>query len=214
MNNIWNKVYSENPTFFGEGPSEFAKKCYEYFIQNNVKKTLDLGCGQGRDTIFFSLNNLEVYAVDSSIVAIESIQKFKIKNNQSINATCIDTKQGFPFENNYFDAIYSHMFYNMNFTNEELKFLFQESNRVLKTKGLLCFSVRSDKDELFNTGKKINKNEDIYEINGFQIRFFSIEQIKSLLTSYYFKIDKIMQDNEDLANLYLVFCYKNKIFQV
>ncbi len=104
------------------------------------------------------------------------------------------------------------MFYNMNFTNDELKFLFQESNIVLKPKGLLCFSVRSDKDELFNTGKKIDKNEDIYEINGFQIRFFSIEQIKSLLTSFYFKIDKIMQDREDLANLYLVFCYKNNIF--
>jgi SAM-dependent methyltransferase len=102
-------------------------------------KKLDLGCGQGRDTIFFSLNNLEVYAVDSSIVAIESIQKFKIKNNQSINATCIDTKQGLLFENNYFDAIYSHMFYNMNFTNNELKFLFQESKSFENKKFVMFF---------------------------------------------------------------------------
>ncbi len=54
---------------------EFAKKCYEYFIQNNIKKILDLGCGQGRDTIFFTLNKLEVYVVDLSIVAIENIQE-------------------------------------------------------------------------------------------------------------------------------------------
>ena len=212
MNNIWNKVYSDDFTFFGEGPSDFAKKCYEYFIQNNVKRILDLGCGQGRDTIFFSLKGLEIYAVDSSIVAINSIQKFNEKNNQSINAKCIDAKQGLPFDNDYFDAIYSHMFYNMDFTNKELEFLFQESNRVLKTKGLLCFSVRSDKDELFRSGFKIDKDEEIYEIHGFQIRFFSIEQIKSLLLSFQFKMDKIVQSNEDLANLYLVFCYKYEIF--
>jgi tRNA G46 methylase TrmB len=56
MNDIWNKVYSEDSAFFGEEPSEFAKRCYEYFIQNNVKRILDLGCGQGRYTnilVFF-----------------------------------------------------------------------------------------------------------------------------------------------------------------
>ncbi len=212
MNNMWNKIYSDDSTFFGEWPSDFAKKCYEYFIQNNVKKILDLGCGQGRDAIFFSLNGLEIFAVDSSIVGIEGVQKINEKNNQLINAKCIDAKQGLPFDNNYFDAIYSHMFYNMNFTNKELGFLFQESNRILKTKGLLCFSVRSDKDKLFGNGFKIDKDEEIYEIHGFQIRFFSIEQIKSLLLSFQFKMDKIIQSNEDLANLYFVFCYKTNIF--
>ena len=57
---------------------------------------------------------------------------------------------------------------------------------------MLFFSVRSnnDTDKLFQTGNKINENKDIYEINGFQIRFFNKEQIKSLL-SFNFKIDKI-----------------------
>ena len=87
-----------------------------------------------------------------------------------------------------------------------------ESHRVLKTNGLLYFSSRSDKDKLFQKGNKIDNNEDIYEINGFQIRFFSIEQIKSLLSSSYFTIDKIMKDNENLASLYFVFITKNKIY--
>jgi SAM-dependent methyltransferase len=207
MNDIWNKVYSEDSSFFGEGPSDFAKKCYEYFLQNKVTKILDLGCGQGRDSIFFSLNNLEVYAVDSSIVATEGIHKFNENNYQQINVKCIDVRQGLPFEDNCFDAVYSHMFYNMNFTNKELEFLFQESYRVLKTNGLLCFSVRSDNDELFKTGLKVN--DDIYEINGFQIRFFSKEQIKSLLSSFNFKIDEILSSIEEPAGLYLVFCHKD-----
>ena len=80
----------------------------------------------------------------------------------------------------------------MNFTNKELDFLIYESHRVLKTNGLLYLSVRSEKDELFQKGNKIDNNEDIYEIDGFQIRFFSIEQIKSLLSLSHFKIDKII----------------------
>ena len=72
----------------------------------------------------------------------------------------LDAKQGLPFDNNYFDAIFSHLFYNMDFTNKELDFLFQESYRVLKTNGLLYFSVRSDKDELFKSGNKIIENEE------------------------------------------------------
>jgi hypothetical protein len=38
MNDIWNKVYSEDSAFFGEEFSKFAKKCCEYFIQNDIKK--------------------------------------------------------------------------------------------------------------------------------------------------------------------------------
>lgn len=94
----------------------------------------------------------------------------------------------------------------MNFTDEELDLLFMESSRVLKYKGFLYFSVRSDKDVLYNKGKKIDNN--IYEINEFQIRFFTKGQIESLLANY-FKINKIEESYETPVSLYLVFCYKN-----
>ena len=62
------------------------------------------------------------------------------------------------------------MFFNMRFTDNELKFLFSESSRVLKNYGLLYFSVRNDEDYLYNKGKI---DSDIHEIPGFQIRFFT-----------------------------------------
>jgi len=67
--------------------------------------------------------------------------------------------------------MYDHMFFNMRFTDNELKFLFSESSRVLKNYSLLYFSVRNDEDYLYNKGKKIDS--DIHEIPGFQIRFFT-----------------------------------------
>ena len=89
----------------------------------------------------------------------------------SLDLRHFKARQTLPYDTSYFDAVYSHMFYNMRCTDEELRFLFKESNRVLKNNGLLYFSVRSDKDILYNIGKNIDNN--IYEINGFQIRFFT-----------------------------------------
>jgi SAM-dependent methyltransferase len=110
-----------------------------------------------------------------------------------------------PFDSSYFDAVYSHMFYNMRFTDVELSYLFKESNRALKNNGLLYFSFRSDKDVLYNKGKKIGSN--IYEINDFQIRFSTKEQIESFLTIY-FEIKDIEESYEEPVSLYLVFCNK------
>ena len=63
------------------------------------------------------------------------------------------------------------MFYNMDFSNDELKFLFSETKHVLNNNSLLSFSVRNDKDIIYKKGTKIAEN--IYDINGFHIRFFT-----------------------------------------
>lgn len=205
MTEIWDKVYSKDSAFFGEEPSNFSQLCYGDFKKHHVKKLLELGCGQGRDTLFFASHDLDIYAIDSSKVAIESLKQKIRKEKISIKLRQFDAKQGIPFGNKYFDAVYSHMFYNMRFTDVELRFLFRESSRVLKNNGLLFFSVRSDKDVLYNKGQKIDNN--IYEINGFQIRFFTKEQIKSFLVNY-FEIKNIEEGYEVPVSLYLVLCYK------
>jgi len=205
MNEIWDKVYSKDSAFIGDEPSNFSQICYSNFKKHHVKKLLELGCGQGRDTLFFASHELDIYAIDSSKVAIESLEQKIGKENTSIKLRQFDAGQGIPFSNKYFDAVYSHMFYNMRFTDEELSFLFKESSRVLRNNGLLYFSVRSDKDVLYNKGKKIDNN--IYEINGFQIRFFTKAQIKSFLANH-FEIKTIEERYEDPVSLYFVFCYK------
>ena len=89
---------------------------------------MDLGCGQGRDTIFFASNNLEVHALDSSSVEIKDLDKKQREQNISVDLGHLDAKQGIPFSNNFFDAMYAHMFFNMRFTDNELKFLYLRTN--------------------------------------------------------------------------------------
>ena len=205
MSKIWDNVYSNDSAFFGEEPSDFAQKCYSFFKRYDVKSLLELGCGQGRDTIFFASNGFDVHAIDASKVAIENINQKIRQKNISLDLRHFKVRQSLPYDNSYFDAVYSHMFYNMRFTDEELGFLFKESNRVLKNNGLLYFSVRNDKDVSYNKGKKIDNY--VYEINGFQIRFFTTRQIQLFLENY-FEIKNIEESYEEPVNLYFVFCRK------
>ena len=59
---------------------------------------------------------------------------------------------------------------------------------------------------MYKKGTKIAEN--IYDINGFQIRFFTKQDIKFFINGN-FKIQNIIEDYEEPVNLYFVFCYKN-----
>ncbi|MDW0195357.1 MAG: methyltransferase domain-containing protein, partial [Nitrososphaeraceae archaeon] len=83
MSEIWDRVYSKNSFFFGEEPSSFAILCYEDLSKYGCTKLLELGCGQGRDTIFFALKGLDVHAIDSSKVAIKNLNERTRRENVS-----------------------------------------------------------------------------------------------------------------------------------
>ena len=74
----------------------------------------------------------------------------------------------------------------MRFTWEQMKFMFQEIKRVLKHDGFDFFSVRNHNDRSYGQGRKIDN--DIYDLNGFQIRFFTKQQMKALVKGERFEI--------------------------
>ena len=94
----------------------------------------------------------------------------------------------------------------MGFNDDELKFFFSESKRVLKSRGLLSFSVRNGKDIMYKKGTKVTEN--VYDINDFHIRFFTKQDIKFFINDN-FKIQNLIEGYEEPASLYFVFCYKN-----
>jgi ubiquinone/menaquinone biosynthesis C-methylase UbiE len=66
---------------------------------------LELRCAQGRDTLYFASKRLEVYAIDSSKIAIENLTIKANNLNFDINLKNINSVEGLPFHNNHFDAI-------------------------------------------------------------------------------------------------------------
>jgi SAM-dependent methyltransferase len=129
------KKYQDDDSFFGEEPSEFALACYSDYIKNTgVKRMLELGCGQGRDTLFFASKSIEVSALDYSKVAIDRLIKLAQEKNllSNIRASVYDMKGVIPSSNEEFDAVYSHMFLSMYFTWDDLKFMFQGIKSIEK----------------------------------------------------------------------------------
>src|ERR687897_840498 len=156
MSKVWDKIYESDSAFFGDEPSHFATLCLREMKTNNVKNLLELGAGHGRDSIFFASNGIEIILHKAK----------KEKKELQVNSKTFDIRNALPFPNNYFDAVYSHMFLNMKFSQDELSFIISEIRRVLKDGGFNFFSVRNNHDNFYRKGMEIEKG--IYDINGFE----------------------------------------------
>ena len=200
MSEVWNKVYKSDSSFFGEKPSNFALLCFNHMKTNNAKRVLELGAGHGRDTIFFASNEIDVEALDYSVIAVDILDKIRKEKSLPIKPGIFDVKSPFAIQDSFFDAVYSHMLLNMRFSLKQLHFIFSEIKRVLKPKGLNFFSVRNDNDKSYGKGVEIEKG--IYDINGFQVRFFTEKEILDLMKG--FELLWIREEYEEPVTLYLV----------
>jgi SAM-dependent methyltransferase len=144
--------------------------------------------------------------LDYSEVAIDGLFKLAKQKNllSNIHASVYDVKGVIPFRNDEFDAVYSHMFFSMRLTWEDLKFIFQEIKRVLSSGGFNFFSVRNHNDKSYGKGRKIDSDDDVYDLNGFQIRFFDKQQVNDLVEESGFEILDIKEVYEEPVTLYLI----------
>ena len=106
---------------------------------NNIKKVLELGAGHGRDSIFFASNGLEVEALDYSGIAVKLLDKTTKVKRLPLKPYIVDVKHELTYPDVYFDAVYSHMLFNMLFSVDELHFIFSEIKRVVKPRGFNFF---------------------------------------------------------------------------
>ena len=180
----WESNFSSKPEMFGFEPSYSAKKALETFKKNNITNIIELGAGLGRDTIFFAQNGIYVHAIDYSLSAINIIKKRSKENNLDdlIKVENYDIRKKLNCDNENFQACYSHMLFCMALTNQDLKDLNQEILRVLKKDGFNIYTVRNHLDGDFKKGT--HRGEDMYEMNGFIVHYFSENKIKGLLNGF------------------------------
>ncbi len=180
----WEKSFSQRSDMFGGEPSESGRAAADQFKQEGITKILELGAGQGRDTLFLAQNGFEVHALDYSESGLSAIRK---KAEEGGFADHITTKQHdvrdkLPFDDESFDGCYSHMLFCMALTTVELESLCAEVRRVLKPGGLNIYTVRHTGDPHYGTG--IHRGEDMYEVGGFIVHFFSKEKVQHLAKGF------------------------------
>ena len=193
---------------FGLEASEPAKKSLKIFQENNINTIIELGAGLGRDSMYFSINNLSVTSLDYSQSGIniinKKINKDKLKN---IKTKVFDIRQKLPFEDNSIDGCFSHMLYCMALSNQNLFNLNKEICRILKPNGLNIYTVRNEHDGDYKNG--IHRGEDMYENDGFIVHFFNKTKINQLTDG--FKNIKIESFEEGTFPRKLYFVVNKKI---
>jgi SAM-dependent methyltransferase len=180
----WQRTFAAHPEMFGERPSESARKAVEVFKQAGMTSILELGAGQGRDTFFFAHSGFHVCALDYSEQGVEAIthKAHALGLPQSVTAICHDVRTPLPFEDESFGGCYSHMLYCMALTTAEIGAMSEEIRRVLQPGGMNIYTVRNTHDAHYRQG--IHRGEDIYEVGGVMVHFFSEDKVRQLAKGY------------------------------
>lgn len=187
----WESAFDERAEMFGEAPSDPARQAAELFEREGASELLELGAGQGRDTLFFAQEGFCVHAVDYSSSGLKAIcEKARASGlGSAVTTTEHDIRFPLPFGDKTFDACFSHMLFCMALTWGELGFLASEVRRVLKPGGLNVYTVRHTEDAHYRTG--IHRGEEMYEVGGFIVHFFSREKVERLAKGFQLlKIDE------------------------
>ena len=205
----WEETFVRYPDMFGSEASDPARIAAEIFKKEGKNVILELGGGQGRDTIFFARNGLHMTVLDYSESAVRAIADRAQKSGLSGYVTALqhDVRVVLPFADESMDGCYSHMLYCMALTTSELEFLSREVRRVLRPKGLHIYTVRHTRDSHF--GKGIHRGGDMYEVDGFIVHFFSKEKVERLAEGFEILGIDELEEGELPRKLFLVTLRKN-----
>jgi 2-polyprenyl-3-methyl-5-hydroxy-6-metoxy-1,4-benzoquinol methylase len=143
----YDDAYSQCDLLWGEHPASNVVKASKYFDTCSTKKALDLGCGEGKNSIYLASQGFEVKSVDISEIAIK-----KAKRHWAFQYE-IDWKVGdirlFKHQLNYFHVVLLtgplHCF-----TSEDEVFQIIENTKLLtKAGGINVISVFNSREQNF-----------------------------------------------------------------
>ena len=179
----WETTLAANPAMFGPEPSQAGAYAAERFTAEGLTQVLELGAGQGRDTLGFLTAGLTVDALD---YAGEALAEIRVAAGTDLGAhlrtTAHDVRDPLPFPDGSFDACYSHMLFTMALSTSELESLAGEIHRVLRPGGLCVYTVRHTGDAHYGAGHDLGDN--LFENGGFVVHFFDRHLVEDLAAGF------------------------------
>ncbi|MHB8065984.1 MAG: methyltransferase domain-containing protein [Ruminiclostridium sp.] len=102
----YDQKYSQDEYYWGVQPSAMCYKVLQYLPPVKHLRLLDIGCGEGKDAVFFARNGYEVTAFDLAETGIEKTKRLAEHCGVYVNAFTADVNE-FRL-NTEFDVIYSN----------------------------------------------------------------------------------------------------------
>jgi SAM-dependent methyltransferase len=174
----WDNMYSKNDCF-GTGQTILANFAKDIIEKNFIKNMLELGCGQGRDSVFFAKLGCNIVAIDISENAIKFVERIKYDENlKNLQLVISDIQKPLNFQNLKFDMVYSNLSLQF-FDLSKLSNIFSNISDVISPGSFFLFSTKKAGDKYYNFGNKISDNA--FEYKGITRFFFTKSELETLL---------------------------------
>lgn len=147
-------------------------------------KILELGTGLGQDALFFASHGHEVWATDFISNRFDEINKKSKEGHMDLYTDLLNIENKFPYENNFFDAVYAHLVLHY-YTDNKTKEVFSEIARVLKRSGVVGFVFNSYSDPERAECEELEDKLYLHMPTGLIKRFFKMEEIEALTGPYF-----------------------------
>lgn len=181
----WNSYYKRKIEAI-QKPSDFAKEVLSYMQEG--KKLLDIGCGNGRDSVFFAKQKINVTGLDLSEEAIWQLDQLQLKHANFICDDFVSSKVLYQIQYDYF---YSR--WTMHAISEQQEDeLLQNIYKSMKWGGFLFVEARSIHDDLYGKGKNVGGNAYIF--NEHYRRFMDKRVFVNKLERIGFQIVSAVED--------------------
>ncbi len=135
----------------GEHMNKFLSVIKKYMTSGRV---LDIGCGEGRISIFFANNGFESYGIDYTKIAVERAKKFAKEADVSENTHFnVCNALDLPYKENFFDIAVDYSVFD-HIEKQYWGLYLKNLLKVLKPKGFYILSVFSANTDFIKNRKQ------------------------------------------------------------
>lgn len=215
----WRDYYASHR--FNAKPSLFAQHILRTYL-SDCRSLLELGCGNGRDSMYFATNGIAVTAIDQvqeeiaylseyakAYQAGEDLQEYvespykdskqyKIPHFIAGDFTCLEA---LPIAREY-DCIYSRFTLHSIDKISQDKVLAQSLN-ICAENGILAIEVRGEKNALYGKGEAVSNEAGAFIYDKHYRRFLNFEHtllyIQSLVQESKQKAFSNLESKENIA---------------
>lgn len=183
----WEQIYTERGT--GKIKTDTWMDDFTDMIKACCTPILDLGCGDGNDTLRLMQMGKKVIACDQSETALKNL-RMNVPN--VFETRCLNILDKLPFDDNMVEIVICDLCLHY-FTKGDTLQILEEIQRVLLPGGHLLFRVNSVNDVNYGACEGIEIEHHLYETDDHRLkRFFDEADIREFFGV--FNIEFLQED--------------------
>lgn len=177
---MWEKEYKKERFYWGLKPESGLKEVFKYAPMGVA---LDIGAGEGRNSIFLAKNGFKIEAIDNNKEGLKKCKKLAQRYNLPLKIKVGDIRK-FKFLQNKYSLIVAIA--SLDFLKfSEIEKIVSQIKKSLKKEGVLYLVVFSIKDPAFRKCKRNLKEleKNTFYLSKFKMsrHFFEKKELLSLL---------------------------------